>query len=141
MTMTDVRAAALGEFPAPPPCPHWCETDHDKSDHKFTTSWHRVHKHGQMVTLPSEPEDFEQHVWVHLYRADDCFGGRWSAQSKTELAMGPLGGSVWADVSHECLVKGLLAVAGLIAPEVRDAVQAAALLASSPEVTPAGEDQ
>jgi hypothetical protein len=132
MTMTDVRAAALGEFPPPPPCPSWCERD---NDYKTRTSWRRTHYRLRSVTF----RDAE--VFVVLAASDTFYADRWEPRSTTQIEMGPMGGTVFADADSRFAVQGLNAVAGLISPEVCEAVLAAALLVSSPEVTPAGEDQ
>lgn len=133
MTMADVRAAALGEFPAPPPCPTWCETDHT-TDFRTLVSWTRHHNFSRGVDVPGTRVE----VWVTS--VDRCFGRAWEPQEKPVLTVAP-NIALFVRASRPEEVEALVALASLISPEVAEAVQAAALLVSSPEVTPAGEDQ
>jgi hypothetical protein len=140
MTMTVDRPAALGEIPAPPPCPSWCERD---NDFKTRTSWRRSHHRLRQVTV-AEVKHVPVEVFVMLTCSDTFYGDRWEPRSSTQIEMGPSAGTVFADADSRFAVYGLIAVAALISPEVEDAVTAAALLTGpltrSPEVTP-GEDQ
>jgi hypothetical protein len=145
MTMTDVRAAALGEFPAPPPCPAWCTAKHDVTDRKRTVTWSRCHtRDGKWIK-------FNEHskASVSLCVFEDYWGGRWQNPDPAELILNMLGGkpgdfhngALGIDSSKSADVDGLVMAAWLISPKVHAAVLAAVQLLSSPEVTPAGEDQ
>lgn len=133
MTMTDVRAAALGEFPPPPPCPSWCEIDHN-TDFKSLATWIRSHQVSRSVDIP------EGCVIMHVTITDRCWGGRWEQRDAPELSVCPRLGH-YVNATRPDDVAALVSLVGLISPEVRESIQAAALLVSSPEVTPAGEDQ
>lgn len=136
MTMTDDRAAAaLGEFPPPPPCPKWCETDH-ANDFRSLVNWTRHHQVSRTVDVP------EGCVTMFVRVADRCWGspGRWEQRDAVELSVSPQLGQ-FVNASRPDDVAALVALVGLISPEVRESIQAAALLVCSPEVTPAGEDQ
>ena len=133
MTMTDVRAAALGEFPAPPPCPTWCETDHT-GDFRTLVSWTRHHEINRGVDVPGTRVE----VWVTV--VDRYYGQAWEPQEKPTLTVSPAL-ALFVRAIHPEDVQALVSLASLISPEVAESVQAAALLVSSPEVTPAGEDQ
>jgi hypothetical protein len=145
MTMTDVRAAALGEFPVPPPCPSWCTADHDKKDRKRTVSWSRIHtSDGKWIKISGNSK-----VSVSLCAFDDYWGDRWQDSDAAQLHLNMMGGetgdfrhgALYIDSSKDGDVGGLVMAAWLISPKVHAAVEAAVKLVSSPEVTPAGEDQ
>lgn len=133
MTMTDAPVAALGEFPAPPPCPTWCETDHT-GDFRTLVSWTRYHEINRGVDVPGS----RVVVWVTV--VDRYYGEGWEQRDKPTLTVQP-GPKQYVRASHPGDVRALVALASLISPEVCEAVLAAALLVSSPAVTPAGEDQ
>ena len=132
MTMTDVRAAALREFP-PPPCPAWCTTDHETRDHKREVSWSRPHD-----AVSKAMGIGESLVLVQLFTIDEFWGGRWQERKPVEIGLTVGAETIWAQRDQD--KRGLLAVVGLISPQVLEAIQAAMKL-SSPEVTLAGEDQ
>jgi hypothetical protein len=131
--MAEVRAAALGEFPAPPPCPTWCETDHT-TDFRSLATWIRPHQVTRSVDVP------EGCVTMHVTFTDRCWGAKWERRDAPELSVCPWPGH-YVNASRPADVAALVKLVGLISPEVRESIQAAALLVSSPEVTPAGEDQ
>lgn len=132
MTMADVPAA-LGEFPEPPPCPSWCEVDHN-GDFKTLVTWTRHHEARRAIDVP------ETSVVIWVSTVDRYYGTAWEKRDKTTLTLEPAYG-LYVRASEPEDVKALVVLAGLISPEVAEAAQGAALLVSSPEVTPAGEDQ
>ena len=139
MTMTDVRAAALGEFPAPPPCPAWCETDHAYYDTKLATAWFRNHFGVNYLEVDSA-------LRVELFLKDVCYGGRWQERVPTSLALRSIDQDGMWSVTSRGDVGLMIVVSARISPGIHAAVQAAAETmfpadVSSPEVTPAGEDQ
>jgi hypothetical protein len=133
MTMTDVRAAALGEFPVPPPCPPWCTTVHEARDHKRAVSWSRPHDSMSKVVQIGDSL-----VFVMLFVLDEYWGGRWQERKQVEIGLKVDGETIWAQRDQD--KRGLLAVAGLLSPQILAAAQEATRL-SSPAVTPAREDQ
>ena len=145
MTMTDVRAAALGEFPAPPPCPKWCTTNHEMDDYKTAVSWNRRHKMwGKAIDVADGGL-----VSVNLLTGENFVGDRWEDRQPVELMLIPqfeddtdsAKGVLWFVMRDREAVRALLTLARMISPKVLAAVQTAVDLARSPEVTPAGEDQ
>jgi hypothetical protein len=134
MTMTDVRAAALGEFPPPPPCPMWCEIEHEKHDFRSTVTWIRPHLVQRSVDIP------DGRVTMIVSVTDRYMGGQWDQRDPVELSVSPQLGQ-FVNASRPDDVAALVALVGLISPEVAESIQAAALLVCSPAVTPAGEDQ
>jgi hypothetical protein len=131
--MTDVRATAFGEFPAPPPCPTWCETDH-ANDFRSLASWIRNHRVSRSVDVP------EGCVNMHVTVIDRCWGSKWELRETPELSVSPRLGQ-YVNASRPDDVAALVSLVGLISPEVRESITAAALLVCPPEVTPEGEDQ
>jgi hypothetical protein len=131
MTMTDAPAAVLGEFPPPPPCPSWCESDHATRDFRSLVSWIRYHR----VSRGLEVRGTRVSVWVSV--TDRFWAEAWEPREMPELVVSPgVGHCVTATQPED--IGALVALAGLISPEVGEAVQAAALLVRSPEVTPVG---
>lgn len=142
--MTDVRAAALGEFPAPPPCPPWCRSVHEEADIKTSVNWTRRHwLHSPRVDLKGGAS-----FKVSLIARDQFVGSRWADRAPGELLITPDYvdgtdiGTMWVSMSDPGAVVALLLMARMISPKVLAVVQAAVDAASSPEVTPVpGEDQ
>lgn len=135
MTVTDDRAAAaLGEIPPPPPCPTWCETDHDTRDFRATVSWIRSHDVMRKAEVP------RGHVAVWVTVVDRLLGGAWEQRDRPELAVSSNPGQ-YVRASAPDDVSALVALVSLISPEVAEMAQGAVPLLSSPAVTPAGEDQ
>jgi hypothetical protein len=146
MTMTSERPDALsGEFPEPPPCPLWCEIDHN-TDFKTLVTWTRHHEARRATDVPGAC------VVIWVSSVDRYYGKAWEKRDKTTLTLEPAPG-LYVRASEPEDVNALVVLASLISPEVAESVQAAALLVctpevapavappSSPEVTPTGEDQ
>ncbi len=130
MTMTSERPDALsGEFPEPPPCPTWCETDHTR-DFRTLVSWTRHHEVSRGVDVPGTRVE----VWVTV--VDRYYGQAWEPREKPVLTVCPYL-ALFVRASRPEDVQALVALSSLISPEVAESVQAAALLVCSPAVTPA----
>lgn len=131
--MTDVRGAAFEEFPAPPPCPTWCETDH-AGDFRSLASWIRCHQVMRSVDVPAGV------VTMFVTVVDRCWGRKWEHRETPELSVSP-GPGQFVNASRPDDVAALVSLVGLISPELHESIKAAALLVCPPEVTPEGEDQ